>query len=165
MPAPPPEAVLIRQRRLEHGLSLREAARRAGAYAKVSEGTWRRYEAPGDASRDTVKIAAMAAALSVSPAELAAADRPDAAAELEALMSRVAASPAVAGRFAIASGDGWAALMSEILAGFADIAAENLPEDTKASLRQELISGITRDAAERRRHMRAVREITTDAGG
>lgn len=164
MAAPPPEAVLIRQRRLERDLSLREAARRAGAYARVSEGTWRRYEAPGDAARDPVKVAAMAAVLSVSPADLAAADRPDAAAELEALMARVAAAPPVAGGFPVASGDGWAALMGEILAGFADINAEQLPDDTKASLRRELIAGIARDAAERRRHMRAVREITTGAG-
>jgi transcriptional regulator with XRE-family HTH domain len=156
--------VLIRQRRLERDLSLREAARRASAYARVSEGTWRRYEAPGDVGRDPVKIAAIAAVLSISPDDLTAAERPDAAAELEALMSRVAASPPVAGGFAIASGDGWAALMGEILAGFADINAGQMPEETKASLRRELIAGITRDATERRRQMRAVRDITTGTG-
>lgn len=160
---PPSVASLLRSHREARGLSFREAARRASAYAKVSEGTWRRYEKPhADIARDETKLAAMAAALSISPDAMTGAGRPDAAAELQRLMSRVAARPDVAGvPEGLAGADGWSALMGQILAGFADIDAENLPEQTKAQLRGELIAALARSAAELRQHMRVIREIGT----
>lgn len=164
MPPRPPEAELIQKRRLERGLSVREAARRASAYAKVSEGTWRRYESPGDHDRDATKVAAMAAALSISPAELLEAHRGDAGAELETLMTRVAGRPETGGVPQALDGDGWTSLMSEILASFADIDAGDYPAATKADLKAELMAALTREAAERRRHMRIVRDITTGTG-
>lgn len=164
---PPSVASLLKQHREDLGISIREAARRASAYAKVSEGTWRRYEqAHAEVTRDDVKLAAMAAVLSISPAGLAGAGRPDAARQLETLMERIASHPDVAGvPDGLAGDDGsWSSLMSEILAGFADIDAESLPASTKAQLRQEFISGLARVAAERRHHLRMLRQIGSRGG-
>lgn len=164
--APPSVASLLKQHRENLGLSIREAARRASVYAKVSEGTWRRYEQPhAVVTRDDMKLAAMAAALSISAEDLTAAGRPDAASALQALMSRVASQPEVAGVPDGLSGhEGWADLMTQILAGFADIDAANVSAPVKAQLRQELISGLVRDAVERRRHMRVLRDINSGSG-
>ncbi len=84
---PPPEARLIRARREKMRLSVRGAAARAA----ISETLWRRVEkghmletgGEAVAVRGTaVKVAAMAAALGVTAAELEEAGRADAAAQL-----------------------------------------------------------------------------------
>jgi transcriptional regulator with XRE-family HTH domain len=77
----PPEARLIRERRLRLDLSIREAARRAG----FSEGSWRRTEGTRDLTRTPDTVARMAQVIGLSPAELEAAGRPDAAAVLTRL--------------------------------------------------------------------------------
>ena len=92
-PQPPPEAVLIREHRLAMvpHLSLREAARRAG----ISSPWWRVLETgvrrvkqqdfPESANPET--LARMAQVVGVTPAQLAEAGRPDAAAILEKLLA------------------------------------------------------------------------------
>lgn len=92
-PQPPAEAVLIRERRLAivPHLSMREAARRAG----ISSPWWRVLETgvrrvkkqdfPESANEET--LARMAQVVGVTPEELRAAGRPDAAAILEKLLA------------------------------------------------------------------------------
>lgn len=163
MPPTASIADLISATRKESGLSIREAARRASAYTRVSEGTWRRYESPDlTIPRDAVKLACMAAAVSISPAELRSCGRPDAARELEQLMTRVARHPDIASGFTTVEGEGFEALMAEILAGLADIDASGLPRLTKADLRQEFIAGLARVAVERRQHIRVVRNAAVN---
>lgn len=153
-PATPPEAVLIERHRTERGLSIREAARRAA----VSDGTWRRIEGDRDVARPPDTLAQMAAVIGIVPSELTEAGRPDAAGALQKIMTDLAAQSDVA-RVASDS-DGWAGLMAEILAGIADIDAEpELSGEDRLHLRQELLGGLARDAAERRRQMRAMRRI------
>jgi len=89
-PQPPPEAELIRTARTSPPLV---KIRRAADLAGISEGRWRQLENGGWKRRgrwetevapaDT--LARMARAVGVTPAQLTAAGRPDAAAELEAL--------------------------------------------------------------------------------
>lgn len=78
----PAEARLIHDRRVKAGLSIREAARRAG----ISEGSWRRTEGPRRLHRTQQTVARMAQVVAVTPAELEKAGRPDAARELAALL-------------------------------------------------------------------------------
>ena len=92
-PAPQPEGILITEARKRTRLSGREAARRAG----ISEGRWRQivngyivvakgvYSPVADAPAHPV--ARMAQSVNVSPGELEAAGRPDAAEELRKLDS------------------------------------------------------------------------------
>jgi transcriptional regulator with XRE-family HTH domain len=84
MAGPPPESQLIRQHRERLGLSVREAARRAG----ISEGSWRRTEGPGRKTRTAATVAAMAAAVGATPPELEARGRPDAAVILARILTR-----------------------------------------------------------------------------
>ena len=81
MPGRPPEARLIRERRLRLDLSAREAARRA----RISEGSWRRTEGPRDLTRTPATIARMAQVTGITPAELESRGRPDAARVLAGL--------------------------------------------------------------------------------
>lgn len=163
MPPTSPVADLISANRRQRGLSIREAARRATAYNRVSEGTWRRYESPDPGiPRDPVKLAAMAAAISITPQDLAGCGHPEAAAELERLMERAAAHPDVRSGLSVATGEGWTELMSEILAGIGDIDAAALPASVKSDLRKEFIASLARVAAERRRHMRVVRDASVN---
>ena len=80
----PPEAQLILGNRTRMGLSIREAARRAG----ISEGSWRRTEGPGDKTRTADTIALMARATGVTHVQLEEAGRLDAAAKLVAIGPR-----------------------------------------------------------------------------
>jgi transcriptional regulator with XRE-family HTH domain len=86
-PEPPPEGVLIESARKNAGISVREAARRAG----ISEGWWRQvvkgYQSLSGGAYGVVRgvpaetVAKMAAAVQADPDELAAeGERPDAAA-------------------------------------------------------------------------------------
>jgi len=153
---PPPEAVLIAERREERGLSIREAARRAG----LSDSTWRRIESTRDVARPAETLAQMAGALGIVPGELAEAGRADAAGALQKIMEGLAADPDIAAATGGGGDDSWAGLMAEILAGLADISAEQgLSGEDRRQLRAELLSGLARDAAERRRQMRALRRI------
>jgi hypothetical protein len=71
---------LIRDRREELELSIREAARRAASSGrKFSEGGWRRIEKPGTQTRPPETIARMAQVVGVTPAELEARGCPAAA--------------------------------------------------------------------------------------
>ena len=79
----PREATLIMERRLKLGLSIREAARRAGK--GVTEGSWRRTEGPGRKTRTAETLARMAQVVGLTPADLEKADRADAAAVLATL--------------------------------------------------------------------------------
>lgn len=91
-PKPPPEARLIQRKREEPPrLSMSEAARRAG----ISPTRWRQLEngyrlmlgKPVRESAPARTLAAMAAAVGVTPGELKEAGRPDAAGELEAMLA------------------------------------------------------------------------------
>lgn len=78
----PPEAQLIRDRRIQLGLSIRQAA----AIAGNSEGGWRLIEKPGRRSRPAGTVALMARAVQVTPEELnITGKRPDAAEAMAAL--------------------------------------------------------------------------------
>jgi transcriptional regulator with XRE-family HTH domain len=99
-PEPPAEGVLIETARREAGLSVREAARRAG----ISEGWWRQvvkgYQSLSGGAIGAVRdvpaetIAKMASATGVTPAQLTEAGREDAARMLEARQHRDAAGAA-----------------------------------------------------------------------
>ena len=83
MPSRPPESQLIYERRIQLGLSFRKAAEEAG----ISEGSWRRTEGTRDLARTAGTVARMALATGVTPAELEAAGRADAAQILETLLA------------------------------------------------------------------------------
>lgn len=161
---PAPEAKLIRDHREKRELSRREAARRAG----ISEGSWRRSEGDRDVVRTAETIARMAMAVGVTPAELVAAGRADAAGLLHLrLVDRVSAEPGLPeaiGAQALGPGsggpDGWDGLLGQIVQSLDDIAADPmLPSSAKKELRAEFISGLTRDARERARQIDAIRRI------
>jgi transcriptional regulator with XRE-family HTH domain len=100
-PGPPPEGKLIAEALTRLNLSIREASRRAG----ISYGRWRQittgvqhvspgsYAAVRDAPART--IARMAAVAGVTPGELAAAGRRDAAEALEEITAAAGHPPAV----------------------------------------------------------------------
>lgn len=151
---PPPEAALIASRRERLGMPKREAARRAG----VSEGTWRRIESGrADIARPPGTLAAMAAVLGITPHELAAAGRRDAAGALEQLMADTAAVPDVAEAMGHPDGDAYQALMTDILATLASISAAKLSAGDKRELRAEFLERMRRDAAELQRTLRILR--------
>jgi hypothetical protein len=79
----PREATLIMERRLNLGLSVREAARRAGK--GVTEGSWRRTEGPGKKTRTPETVARMAQVVGLEPEDLEKTGRADAAAVLASL--------------------------------------------------------------------------------
>lgn len=91
-PEPPPEAVLIAGMRERPP---RQSIRAAATAAGISEGRWRQIEHGVRRFRGTAypergpapTIAKMARAVGAVPEQLAAAGRPDAAAELEALLT------------------------------------------------------------------------------
>ena len=85
----PPEVELIRAARLRRGLSIREAARRAG----ISEGSWRRTESPGRKTRTPDTVARMASVVGVTADQLAGVRRPDAAETLARLGEPRTATP------------------------------------------------------------------------
>ena len=144
----PPEAELLRARRGD--MSIREAARRA----RISDGTWRRLER--DPGRPPAPLARAASVLGVTPAELAAVGRADAARSLERLMEHAAARPEMA-TVLDGAGEGWPRLMAVILAGFADIdGTPGLSERQRAGLRAELMERLARDTEEWRRTLRAI---------
>lgn len=95
-PQPPPYGALIEQARDDAGLSVREAARRAG----ISDAWWR-YVASGRQGNNPVTgpadtVAAMARVVGVDPDSLAGkGKRPDAAEVLRALLEHEAAAPAL----------------------------------------------------------------------
>lgn len=71
----PPVAQLIYEHRLTMGISIREAARRAG----ISDGSWRRTEGPRDIVRTAETLARMAAVTGVTGDQLTGAGWPQAA--------------------------------------------------------------------------------------
>ncbi len=71
----PPVAQLIYEQRMKAGLSIRQAAARAG----ISEGSWRRTEGPRKLTRTPETIARMAAAVDLTGDQLAKAGWPQAA--------------------------------------------------------------------------------------
>ncbi|WP_157834446.1 helix-turn-helix domain-containing protein [Mycobacteroides abscessus] len=91
--APPPEAVLIKKRRLS--IQPRLSIRRAATLAEISEGRWRQiengYQQVGagtqvEAQARPETLARMAKVVGATPAELTQADRDDAAQALRALI-------------------------------------------------------------------------------
>lgn len=164
-PAPPAEAVLLRERRESLGLSRYEVARRAGR--GVSEPTVRRYESAAEVTRDPHVIAQVAAVLSVTPDELGQAGREDAASALRALAMRAAASPDVLQVAGAGRGDdaGWQGLMGEILAGLAQI--DGIPGLTgaeRAQMRAAFLDGLRGDAAAWRRGLTVARQVQDYSG-
>lgn len=77
----PPVAQLIYEHRIKTGLSIRQAAARAG----ISEGSWRRTESPRKLTRTPETIAKMAGAVGVTGDQLEAAGWQQAAEVLAAL--------------------------------------------------------------------------------
>ena len=148
-PVVPPEAALIRERRLDRlpPLSVRDAADAAtAAGVQMSEAGWRsieagRYDGPKD------KIAIMAQVVGISPDELAELGRREgrqnvveAAGLLEAhLRRRVASEPAMAG---VAAESVPERVLQMILEGIDDIRSTDLSDDQKESLEKSLIQTI-----------------------
>ena len=157
MTPPPAEATLITEVRNRSHLTRREAARRGG----ISEGTLRRFESGRtDIERPPDTLARVAAALGITPAELAVAGREDAAGALHQLMRDTASEPDVSAALgpAVTSGDaGIAALMGEVLQGLAMIDGAGLPRSVKRDLRAEFLGVLTRDAAAWQRQLAALR--------
>jgi Helix-turn-helix domain len=98
-PGPPPEALLLKRARLRHRSRLSLAA--AAALAGVSPSLWRQVEAGYSTPAAGVRVrkvapadtlAVMSRPLGLTPADLAAAGRDDAAAELAGLLAGPAAA-------------------------------------------------------------------------
>lgn len=158
----PAECALIQARReaVMPALSMREAARRASELgARMSATYWRRCESGAYLPRvPAAALAYMAAVAGVTPEELAGAGRADGAAALRALLRRQPGEPPAA---APAGPAGLEGVMAQILEGLADIDGSTaLTAAQKAELRQELVAGIVRDAAERKENLRAMLRIT-----
>lgn len=154
----PPESELIRDKREAMGISMREAARRAG----MPEATWRQAENGAHRPRRE-HLAHMALTVEASPAELEQVGRPDAARSLEALLRRRAEDAEVPeDLLSAAAGDaGLSGLLAEIVHGLQDIdATASLTRVQKQDLKDELIAELTRNARERRQNVRAVLRIT-----
>lgn len=159
----PPECRLIRDKRerMIPALSMRAAARRAG----MPEATWRQAET-GRRRATREVLARMALTVEALPADLERAGRPDAAGALRTLMHQQLAAaeevPRVLRESAVAdSHAGLDGLLAEIVQGLNDIdSSDQLSRRQKAELRDELISGIVRDIAERRGNVRAMLRIT-----
>ena len=105
-----------------------------------------------DITRPPDKVAMTAAALGISPAELEAAGREDAAGALEQIMRKTAAEPDVAAVLGTTDGSdgdaGMAALMSQVLQGLRHIDAEfrHTPK-VRQQIRREFLAILTQDAA------------------
>ncbi len=159
----PPEYQLITHKReaMIPAMSMRAAARRA----RMPEATWRQAET-GRRRATRAVLAQMALTVEALPADLEHAGRPDAAAALRTLMRQQLAAaenvPRVLRESAVAdSHAGLDGLLAEIVQGLNDIdSSDQLSKRQKAELRDELVSGIVRDIAERREDMRAVLRIT-----
>jgi transcriptional regulator with XRE-family HTH domain len=142
-------------------MPVREAARRAG----ISDGTWRRIESGADVERKASTVAAMAAVLGITPGQLVAAGRRDAAGALEQRAADTAADPDVSAiTGAPQEGDvTYQALMAEILAGLAAIDAEpGLTSRTRHQLRAEFLTGLRRSAGEFQRQLRILRRAAAN---
>jgi hypothetical protein len=157
----PAECALIQAKReaAMPALSMREAARRAEELgARMSATYWRRCESGAYLPRvPAAALAYMAAVTGATPEDLSGARRPDGAAALRALLRRQPEEPPAAP----AGPAGLEGVMAQILEGLADIDGSTaLTAAQKADLRQELVAGIVRDAAERRENLRAMLRIT-----
>jgi hypothetical protein len=158
----PAECALIAASReaVMPALSMREAARRASQLgARMSATYWRRCESGAYLPRvPAAALAYMAAVVGAAPEDLAGAGRPDGAAALRALLRR---QPGESPAAAPAGPAGLEGVMAQILEGLADIDGSTaLTAAQKASLREELVAGIVRDAAERKENLRAMLRIT-----
>jgi hypothetical protein len=160
----PAECALIRATReaVMPALSMRQAARRASELgARMSATYWRRCESGAYLPRvPAAALAYQAAVTGATPEELSGAGRPDGAAALRALLRRQQRrqpeEPA-----APAGPAGLEGVMAQILEGLADIDGSTaLTAAQKAELREELVAGIVRDAAERKENLRAMLRIT-----
>lgn len=161
----PAECALIQARReaVMPALSMREAARRASELgARMSATYWRRCESGAYLPRvPAAALAYMAAVAGVTPEELAGAGRADGAAALRALLRRQQRRQREEPPAAPAGPAGLEGVMAQILEGLADIDGSTaLTAAQKAELRQELVAGIVRDAAERKENLRAMLRIT-----
>jgi hypothetical protein len=165
IPAPlPAECALIRRKREEMlpPVSMREAARRARAFgAQISATYWRRCESGQYLPRVPAgALAYMAMVTETLPGELERSGRPDAAAALRAEARRQASRVTELPAAAPAAPGGLDRLLAEIVSGLGDIdASRKLTKTQKAELKEELIAGIMRDAAERQKNLRAVLRI------
>ncbi|WP_157250165.1 helix-turn-helix domain-containing protein [Nonomuraea typhae] len=137
-PGLPPEAALIRERREQ--MLPRMSIRKAAARAAMSEAAWRhiengRYVGPAD------KIALMAREVGVTPGELDALGRGDAARLLRGdVRQRAADEPAMAD---LDSGATSEALLQMILQGLDEIRrAPALSEEQKKALERSLIRSV-----------------------
>lgn len=168
------EAALIRAKR-ENAvprMSMKEAARRARALWGTegwSEPAWRWYESGRAGVIPPGRLACMALVVDLLPEELEQAGRDDAAAVLRDLMRREAQRPEVPEALreaaAQAADGGLDTLLAEIVQALADIAvSRQLTGRQKEDLRRELLSGLIRDAEERRGHVRAILKITSERG-
>lgn len=154
----PPECRLLAGKRGELGLSRREAARRAG----MPEATARQLEHARHQHRPSWTVARYAEALQVTPEELEAAARPDAARDLRTLMrKRVDAAAGVPGELrAAAAGPGGDGLLVEMALGLSEIeSSPYLSNRDKKELTDEFLAGIARDIGERRANVRAVLRV------
>lgn len=166
----PPECRWLKAKREARvpAMSIREATRRVrlipGAAGWTSEQSWRRYEGGGSPRIPADKLACMALIVDGLPEELEQAGRGDAAGALRTLMGQQVARPDVPGALRATaleeSGGGLDGLLAEIVQGLADIdGSAQLTARQKTALRQELISGIVRDVAERRGQMRTFLQV------
>jgi transcriptional regulator with XRE-family HTH domain len=142
-PSPPPEGVLIESCRRDAGLSVREAAKRAG----ISEGWWRQvvkgYQSLSGGAFGLVRdvpagtIARMAKAAQVPPGRLAAeGQRPDAARELEALAIAGAEwhPEPIAGAFTVSDIARAEPFAAELRMRYEELRASGIPDPSGADM-------------------------------
>jgi len=174
-PNPPAEAELIRQRRevADPPMSRRQAAAKAG----ISPSQWSDIErghkqagsgvtVPVQATAET--LARMARTIGMSPEELAAAGRQDAAQALSALeqdhglRQRITAIPGLGAIITapLAAADGQE-LLPLIASGLDAIERSDLPKATRRELTAMFVDNLLHDAARRRTELLLILRLAT----
>jgi hypothetical protein len=157
----PAECQLIRDKRLDLGLSMREAARRAS----MPEATWRQSEQARHEHRPSWTLARMAFIVGAAPAELEGVGRKDAARDLRVMMAkRIDDTAGVPAELRAAAAEGARAgaddLLVEMALGIAEIDQSHyLTNKDKAELREEFMSEIRRAVSNGRSHVHTVLRV------
>lgn len=172
----PPEAVLIRRsrERCDPALSRRQATARAGISASQWSDIERGHKQAGSGITVPVQataeaLAVMASIVGVSAVELAAADRQDAARQLDELnrdqnlRRRIASVPGLGfiGDLRLTSTDGQE-LLSLTATGLDEITDSSLPAKAQQELTALFVDNLIHDAARRLSELRLMLRIAED---